>query len=52
MENPGQFRVEINTYDAACYACHQSRGAVDITFTQFYPTAKTIAQKSGTYQDR
>ena len=28
----------------------QTHGAVDTTFTQFYPTAKPIAVKSGTYQ--
>ncbi len=39
-------------YQAACYSCHQAHGAVDTTFTQFYPTAKPIAVKAGTYQDR
>ncbi len=39
-------------YDAECYSCHQQHGAVDTTFTQFYPTAKPIAVKAGTYQDR
>jgi hypothetical protein len=39
-------------YEAACYACHQAHGAVDTTFTQFYPTAKSIAVKAGTYLDR
>jgi hypothetical protein len=33
---------------APCYACHQAHGAVDTTFTQFYPTAKSIARKAGT----
>ena len=37
---------------ANCYACHQAHGAVDTTFTQFYPTAKPIAVKAGTYLDR
>ncbi len=37
---------------APCYACHQAHGAVDTTFTQFYPTAKPIAVKAGTYLDR
>ena len=37
---------------ASCYACHQAHGAVDTTFTQFYPTAKPIAVKAGTYLDR
>lgn len=35
---------------APCYACHQAHGAVDTTFTQFYPTAKPIAVKSGTFR--
>ena len=39
-------------YGASCYACHQAHGAVDTTFTQFYPTAKPIAVKAGTYLDR
>jgi hypothetical protein len=39
-------------YSAACYACHLAHGAVDTTFTQFYPTAKPIAVKAGTYLDR
>ena len=39
-------------YVAVCYACHQTHGAVDSTFTQFYPTAKPIAVKAGTFQDR
>ena len=35
---------------ASCYSCHQAHGAVDTTFTQFYPTAKPIAVKAGTYR--
>ena len=38
-------------YAASCYGCHQAHGAVDTTFTQFYPTAKPIAVKSGTYHE-
>jgi hypothetical protein len=37
-------------YSAECYACHLAHGAVDTTFTQFYPTAKPIAVKAGTYR--
>jgi hypothetical protein len=37
-------------YTAECYACHQANGAVDTTFTQFYPTAKPIAVKAGTFK--
>ncbi len=37
--------------DAAdCYACHRAHGAVDTTFTQFYPTAKPIAMKAGSFR--
>ena len=35
---------------AECYACHLAHGAVDTTFTQFYPTAKAIAVKAGTFR--
>ena len=35
---------------AECYACHQAHGAVDTTFTQFYPTARAIAIKAGTFR--
>jgi hypothetical protein len=44
--HPGELLPE----SAACYACHQAHGAVDTTFTQFYPTAKPIAIKAGTYR--
>ena len=37
---------------ASCYACHQANAAVDTTFVQFYPTARPIAVKAGTFQDR
>ncbi len=39
-------------YSAPCYRCHEAHGAVDTTFTQFYPTAKAIAVKAGTYEER
>ena len=38
-------------YQAQCYACHQAHGAVDTSFTQFYPTAKAIAVAKGTYKE-
>ncbi|OYY70628.1 cytochrome P460 family protein [Sphingomonas sp. 28-63-12] len=34
---------------ASCYACHTTHGAVDSTFVQFYPTARPIAVKAGTF---
>jgi hypothetical protein len=39
-------------YEASCYSCHQDHGATQSTFTQFYPTAKSIAQKAGNYAER
>jgi len=33
---------------ASCYSCHQSHGAVDTTFVQFYPTVMPIAKSKGT----
>ena len=33
---------------AACYSCHQSHGAVDTTFVQFYPTLLPIANEKAT----
>jgi hypothetical protein len=38
-------------YTAECYACHQKNGAVDTTFAQFYPPAKPIAVKAGTFRE-
>jgi hypothetical protein len=37
-------------YSAPCYECHQAHGAVDTTFTQFYPTAKPIAVRAGSFR--
>jgi hypothetical protein len=48
----GQATAKQIPYAADCYSCHQAHGAVDTTFTQFYPTAKPIAVKLGTFQDR
>jgi hypothetical protein len=39
-------------YEASCYSCHQAHGAVETTFAQFYPTAKPIAVKAGTYEEK
>jgi len=33
---------------AACYTCHPTKGAVDNTFVQFYPTLLPIAKQKGT----
>ena len=33
---------------ASCYSCHQSHGAVDTTFVQFYPTLMPLAKQKGT----
>jgi hypothetical protein len=40
--------AEFIHYDAPCYACHEAHGALDTSFTQFYPTARPIAAKAGT----
>jgi hypothetical protein len=48
----GTQSAEILPASATCYACHQAHGAVDTTFTQFYPTAKSVAVKVGTLQER
>jgi hypothetical protein len=39
----------LNPAGASCYACHEKNGAVDTTFTQFYPTAKPIAVLASTF---
>jgi hypothetical protein len=33
---------------AACYSCHPTKGAVDNTFVQFYPTLLEVAKRKGT----
>jgi hypothetical protein len=33
---------------AACYQCHESHGAADTTFMQFYPTLLGVAKEKGT----
>ena len=33
---------------AECYACHRLHGAVEWTFTQFYPDQFAVAQRLGT----
>lgn len=33
---------------ASCYSCHSRHGAVDWTFTQFYPDQFAVAQRLGT----
>jgi hypothetical protein len=48
----GTQSAEILPESATCTACHQAHGAVDSTFTQFYPTAKPVAVKAGTFQER
>ncbi|HEX5412064.1 MAG TPA: cytochrome P460 family protein [Terriglobia bacterium] len=32
-----------------CFQCHNTNGAVDNTFVQFYPTLKPVAEKYGTF---
>jgi hypothetical protein len=41
--------AEMIPAEAECYSCHEASGAVDTTFVQFYPTAKPIAVRAGTF---
>ena len=36
---------------ATCYSCHTAHGAVDTTFTQFYPTLFSIAKAKNTLSE-
>lgn len=36
---------------ASCYTCHESHGAVDTTFAQFYPTALPVAKEKNTLSE-
>jgi|SRR5271165_691924 len=44
----GDKPAEAFAKDMPCYSCHEQHGAVDTTFTQFYPTLIEIAKKKGT----
>ena len=41
-------RAEPLPRSASCYACHSQHGAVEWTFTQFYPEQFAVAQHKGT----
>lgn len=43
-------RAAVKAFDrtASCYGCHEPNGAVENTFSQFYPTALSVAEKMGT----
>lgn len=41
-------RAEPLPRSASCYACHRQHGAVEWTFTQFYPEQFAVAQHMGT----
>ena len=41
-------RAEPLPRSASCYACHRQHGAVEWTFTEFYPEQFTVAQHLGT----
>ncbi len=38
--------------DASCYSCHQTHGAVDTTFVQFYPTLLPVAREKKTLSEK
>jgi hypothetical protein len=40
--------AKLTSRPASCYQCHESHGAVDTTFVQFYPTLLDLAKKKGT----
>jgi hypothetical protein len=35
---------------ASCYSCHATNGAVENTFTQFYPVLRDVAKQHGTFK--
>ena len=48
FESAGASPARLLPVSEACYSCHLEHGAVDTTFTQFYPVARAIAVKAGT----
>lgn len=46
FDGPGS--AKLITRPASCYTCHESHGAVDTTFVQFYPTLLGLAKIKGT----
>jgi Cytochrome P460 len=50
FEVEGMAPAKVIGPSASCYACHQAHAAVDTTFVQFYPTARPIAVKAGTFK--
>ena len=49
FEVAGDKPAKVLPATASCYACHQQHAAVETTFVQFYPTARPIAVKAGTF---
>ncbi len=49
FEVEGNKPAKVLPTSAHCYSCHQQHAAVETTFVQFYPTAKPIAKKAGTF---
>ncbi len=49
FELQGNAPARVLPTTATCYSCHQQNGAVETTFVQFYPTAKPVAVKAGTF---
>lgn len=50
FDGPGGLRDEAAALPrtASCYACHETHGASDSTFVQFYPTLFEVARRKGT----
>jgi hypothetical protein len=52
FELRGGERGRVLPVTANCYSCHRANGAVETSFVQFYPTAKPIAVRAGTFDAR
>jgi hypothetical protein len=52
MDAQGKLRDKAKALPkSACWTCHNSNGAVDNTFVQFYPTLREVAQSKGTFRE-
>lgn len=49
FEFDGSQPARVLPTSASCYSCHQQHAATETTFVQFYPTAKPVAAKAGTF---
>jgi hypothetical protein len=47
----GSEKAKAIPQSATCYSCHETKGAVDTTFVQFYPTLIDIARAKHTFSE-